>query len=165
MTPRVMKINTKNVAVECVLINSSQVRMPRVFIQRWMREVIVALRQRHFKLNQYKTLSIVFLDLPDAKELNFRFREKKYATDILSFEGDGENSLGELVLCPQVLRRQAYEHGLSFRQELGYMLIHGMLHLLGLDHEKSQKEARYMFQIQDDIFEKLLVKFSCLVSH
>jgi len=160
-----MKINTKKIAVEYILINSSQVRMPRVFIQSWMHEVMKALRQRQFKLTHYKTLSIVFLDPSEAKGLNFQFRQKKYATDILSFEGDGVNSLGELVLCPQVLRHQAREHGLSFRQELGYMLIHGMLHLLGLDHEKSPKEARYMFQIQDDIFEKLLVKFSCLVPY
>ena len=154
MTPRVMKINTKNVAVECVLINSSQVRMPRVFIQRWMREVIVALRQRHFKLNQYKTLSIVFLDLPDAKELNFRFREKKYATDILSFEGDGENSLGELVLCLPVLRRQSRSTGLSERGELGYMMVHGVLHLLGFDHQKKADEAE-MFALQDQIYAEL----------
>lgn len=87
-----------------------------------------------------------------------QFRKKNYATDILSFAGDLEDSLGELVLCSQVLQKQAKEHKLTFNEELGYMLTHGVLHLMGFDHEKSKKEAKIMHDIQDLIFDKLCKK-------
>ncbi len=98
-------------------------------------------------------LTIVFLDTAAAKKINREFRGKNYATDILSFDG------GELVLCPQVLKRQAKEHRHSFNAELGYMLIHGVLHLKGFDHEKSKSAAAKMFKIQDQVFDRLCAKF------
>ena len=94
-----------------------------------------------------------------AKKVNFTFRQKNYATDVLSFEGDDQNILGELIICPEVVLRQAREHRLSFREELGYMILHGVLHLLGFDHEKSETEAKRMFALQDRIFDKLCRKF------
>ncbi len=97
---------------------------------------------------------MVFLDSQSAKKINYEFRKKNYATDVLSFSPIEPGSLGELVMCPDVLKKQAREHGLSFRQELTYMLLHGILHLLGYDHEKSAAEAKKMFQIQDRLFEK-----------
>jgi probable rRNA maturation factor len=53
------------------------------------------------------------------------------------------------------LKRQAREHKLSFQHELGYMVLHGILHLLGYDHETSEADAEKMFAIQDEVFEKL----------
>jgi len=74
----------------------------------------------------------------------------------LSFPGDeSQGSLGELILCPQVLKAQAKEHDFSFQEELGYMIIHGVLHLLGYDHEKTSHQAKKMFRLQDQIFDKL----------
>ena len=137
------------------LINSSSFRMPRAFINEWCEEIYYCIRKKKIRMLKQQMLTIVFLNLSPAKALNFKYRQKNYATDILSFDGDGVESLGELVLCPQVLKKQAKEHGLSFRQELGYMLIHGVLHLLGYDHEKNQTDAKVMFQIQDEIFEQL----------
>lgn len=126
---------------------------------------------QHILKNKKMDLSIVFLNPKEARDLNFEHRGKKYATDILSFQGELEFlyptkktlqkgsansslrlSLGELVLCPQVLQKQAKEHKLSFDEELRYMLLHGLLHLLSLDHERSAKEESFMFEIQDRIF-------------
>jgi probable rRNA maturation factor len=102
-------------------------------------------------------LTIVFLNQVPAKKLNFSFRQKNYATDVLSFPGDqAQGSLGELILCPQVLKAQAKEHEMSFQAELGYMVIHGVLHLLGFDHEQTEYQAKKMFRLQDQIFDKLL---------
>lgn len=131
--------------------------MPRVFINQWCQKIYRYLSKKKIKqtLYQNQTLTIVFLDVFPAKAINLKYRKKHYATDILSFAGDGVETLGELVLCPQVLKRQAGEHGLSFREELGYMLIHGVLHLLGYDHEKNQDDAKTMFQLQDEIFDYL----------
>jgi probable rRNA maturation factor len=65
-----------------------------------------------------------------------------------------------MILCPQVLTRQAREHGLTFKQELAYMLCHGVLHLLGYDHENSKKEAEVMYALQDKAFAQILGKLS-----
>lgn len=101
-------------------------------------------------------LTLVFLNMAAAKKINLQFRKKNYATDILSFESTELNVLGELILCPQVLKKQAKEHGLTFNQELTYMLIHGILHLLGYEHETSPKDAKKMFTPQDRIFDALI---------
>lgn len=128
--------------------------MPR----KWIQQVDRYLR-RELKLGK-KELTIVFLDPVPARKINKTYRKKNYATDILSFESDMPAiELGELVICPQVLQKQAKEHDLSFKAELSYMLIHGVLHLLGYDHEKSKSEAKKMFDIQDQLFDRLRNQF------
>ena len=134
------------------LLNQSKIRMPRKWI-----ETVFAFLQRERRISA--ELTVVFLDPTPARQLNQRFRRKNYATDVLSFTSDSPDELGELVLCPQVLQKQAKEQGLSFQAELAYMLIHGVLHLQGLDHEKSKAEARRMFKIQDQLFDRLCSKF------
>ena len=113
-------------------------------------------------------IGIYFLGTGEARKLNKAYRGKNYATDVLSFEGNlstlkamarsefssDEPLLGELVFCVPVLKRQAREHGLTQRQEFEYLFIHGILHLLGYDHEKSQARAQKMFKIQDRLFEE-----------
>ncbi|PIS09850.1 MAG: rRNA maturation RNase YbeY, partial [Bdellovibrio sp. CG10_big_fil_rev_8_21_14_0_10_47_8] len=124
------------------LINHSQTPMPRQWISEWLRALKPQLKRVKVQgsLRLDHELVIVFLDPLPAKKINRQYRKKNYATDILSFEG-ADGLLGELVLCPQVLKKQAKEQGHSFRLELGYMLIHGVLHLLGYDHELSKREA------------------------
>ncbi len=82
------------------------------------------------------------------RQLNREYRKKNYATDVLSFPSPDvfriQGYLGELVVCLPVLKRQAREQGHSQKAELEVLLVHGVLHLLGMDHEKSQKEARRM---------------------
>lgn len=89
------------------------------------------------------------------RSLNSSFRGKKKVTDILSFSGFESNDLGELVLCGEVIERQAKDHFLSNNQELGYLLIHGVLHLLGYEHEQGGAKAKKMFKLQDQIYDKL----------
>ncbi len=134
-----------------VIINQSKVRIPNAFVKSWCRNL-------HKELSRYRIsadgdLTIVFMDTVEAKKLNRQYRQKNYATDVLSFLDPEE--LGDLVICPQVIERQAKEHGHSFQEELGYMILHGVLHLLGFDHEKTKKEAKLMFKLQDDLFSVL----------
>ena len=133
--------------------------MPRKFISTWIEESERALVQMKIMPQKQFDLTIVFLKPSEAKKINFKFRKKNYPTDVLSFEGEFEGSLGELVLCPKVIEKQSKEHMLSIRQELGYLLLHGILHLLGFDHEKNKQDAIKMFAIQDEIFEKLCRTF------
>lgn len=145
--------------MNCVIINQSSLRAPRKFISDWIDELTLLL-SRHKKLKNKSRLkcelTIVFMDKNSARRLNFEHRQKNYATDVLSFESMDPAVLGELVICPQVLKAQAREHGLSFRDELGYMLIHGVLHLLGYQHESGGKAASEMYHLQDSCFEKML---------
>lgn len=100
-------------------------------------------------------VTLVFVGRTQARKLNRVFRRRDCATDILSFSfGHGEG-LGELVLCVPVIKAQAKKHGLSFHKELDYLVIHGFLHLIGYDHEKSRKEEEKMMRLQDRLFEKL----------
>ncbi|MFP5518846.1 MAG: rRNA maturation RNase YbeY [Bdellovibrionia bacterium] len=137
------------------IINQSATRVPRQFLLAKVKEIYRELVRRKIKIKAQQQLTVVFLDLEPARELNFRYRQKSYATDVLSFDGSSPEELGELVLCPQVLKEQAREHGLTYQQELTYMVLHGILHLLGYDHEKSKRQEKVMFAIQDEIFEKI----------
>lgn len=145
-----------------LVVNESSHAAPRKFINQWMDLLVLDLRRRKILGAEVarRDLTLVFLDRKQAQKINKEFRGKDYATDVLSFESMDPSSLGELVLCPEVLKRQAKEHRLTYRQELGYMLVHGVLHLLGYDHETNEKDAQEMFGIQDRAFESLLKKIS-----
>ena len=143
--------------IELVFVNQTATKFQRQFLKQWL-EAVVALLPTHDrrKLNAKNwQLTLVFLSKAHARKLNREYRQKDYATDVLSFAGDGEELLGELAFCPDVLRQQAQEHKLTFKAELAYMLLHGLLHLLGYDHEGSAARARQMFTLQDRIFTKL----------
>ncbi|HVK60004.1 MAG TPA: rRNA maturation RNase YbeY [Bdellovibrionales bacterium] len=145
------------------IVNRSSMRVTRVFLKKWVSE-IVRLSRSNKDLKKYSNrlakseLVIAFINADEMKKMNKQFRGKNYATDVLSFESDEPGVLGELVICPQVIVKQAAEHGLKNRHELGYMVLHGILHLLGFDHEQSKREAERMFAIQDGLFAKLLEK-------
>lgn len=106
-----------------------------------------------------KTLTIVCLDKKSARTINKEFRGKDYATDVLSFDPIEPDSLGELILCPEVLKTQAKEHHLTYQMELGYMVLHGILHLLGFEHEDDAKKAEEMFGLQDEIFDAISIRY------
>ena len=143
-----------------LVLNESKARIPRLFLTTWGELLSKELIKRQVVSKNFKNieLTLVFLDPRPAKKINQEFRQKDYATDVLSFESMTSDSLGELILCPEVLVRQAKEHGLTFKMELGYMVLHGVLHLLGYDHEIGESEALEMFKLQDDLFEVLLKK-------
>ncbi len=100
-------------------------------------------------------LTIVLLSPLAMKKINFAFRKKNKPTDVLSFPTDRSDSLGELLLCPTVLAKQAKLHHVSFESETALMMIHGLLHLLGYDHEVSEKDARIMDHLQRKLLQKM----------
>lgn len=102
-------------------------------------------------------VTVVLLSAAEMRRLNNQFRKKNNPTDILSFDSQDEKSLGELLLCMDVLRKQALENEHSLKYEVTYMLIHGILHLLGYDHEASKAEEKLMFRIQDACFAEVTV--------
>ena len=69
------------------------------------------------------------------RALNRQFRGKDYVTDVLSFPSDERGFLGDIVIAEGVAKRQAKEHGHSLKIEIQTLVLHGLLHLLGYDHE------------------------------
>ncbi|OFZ11504.1 MAG: rRNA maturation RNase YbeY [Bdellovibrionales bacterium RBG_16_40_8] len=100
-------------------------------------------------------LTIVLVSEKEMQLLNNQYRKKNKPTDVLSFAPVEENSFGELVFCLSILKKQAKRHGLTLKEEFLYLLIHGLLHLLGYDHEINDKRARDMYLLQDKIYEEL----------
>lgn len=136
--------------MEYIFINQTKTRLPKKAMQDFLDYVIQQLGSKIPK--KADQLILVFVSSSKIKKLNSQFRKKNYPTDILSFDSADPESLGELVLCMDVLKKQAKEHHLSLQRELCYMLVHGVLHLLGYDHEKDDREAQSMYRLQDRIY-------------
>jgi len=94
-----------------------------------------------------RDVSIVFVSDPAIKKLNRQFRGKNYATDVLSFpnhaeafESHNKETLGEIVISVDRAAAQAKENGLSLSNEVEQLILHGLLHLCGYDHETDTGE-------------------------
>ena len=109
-------------------------------------------------------LSIVFVDDPEMRELNSEYRGRDYPTDVLSFsqlEGEAggiePRLLGDIVISLETIDRQAVEHQVTFDEELLRMLIHGMLHLFGYDHENvPDEEAKRMQEREEELYSRYI---------
>ena len=84
-------------------------------------------------------LGVALVSDQRMRALNKTYRRKDYATDVLSFEGDG---VGDLVIATGIAKRQAREAGHSYQTELRVLALHGLLHLLGYDHEDPDDNGR-----------------------
>jgi probable rRNA maturation factor len=107
-------------------------------------------------------LSLLLTDDAEIQALNKTYRKLDQATDVLSFPQDedavnesGDTLLGDVVISVETATRQAKEHHLSFNEELILLAIHGILHLLGYDHERSPQDARIMQDKTLLVFETL----------
>lgn len=114
-----------------------------------------------FEKNQILTISILLIGKERMKEINFKYRGKKYVTDVLSFSYlekvslSEEIYLGEILINPEKAKIQARQYGVSLWQEITRLLVHGVLHLFGYDHEVSHKEARKMRKLEQKILSNL----------
>ena len=92
-------------------------------------------------------VTVAFVSDRAMRELNRRWRGKRGTTDVLSFPAGQDEferaagaTLGDVVISAERARAQAAEHGLSFEREVEQLLLHGMLHLCGYDHEQDDGE-------------------------
>lgn len=111
-------------------------------------------------------LSITFVNTDRIQAINHQYRMINQPTDVISFAfeetsdeeleivgADIPRILGDIIISVPIARQQANEYNHSFQRELGFLIVHGFLHLLGYDHE-SEQEEKQMFQKQKDILEK-----------
>lgn len=103
-----------------------------------------------------------FVDEEEGRALNSQYRHKKYATNVLSFPFDAppndddadERYLGDLVLCQPVLLQESLAQGKSVRAHTAHLIVHGVLHLLGYDHE-TEAQAEVMESLEVRVMTQL----------
>jgi probable rRNA maturation factor len=135
-----------------------------VDLERWVNLTRSVLTDRGIKGDA--EVSLLFVDEPSIAALNEQFLLKEGPTDVLSFPiedeplsggrfpdfgGTGPGSdaepepvllLGDVVLCPTVAARNAVEHGVTYEDEVALLVVHGLLHLLGMDHQENEEAER-----------------------
>lgn len=96
-----------------------------------------------------KEVSLIFVNDETIRQLNNQYRKKNKPTDVLSFslqEGEFSNInpdvLGDIVISVETATINARKNDLSLEQEINFLIIHGLLHLLGYDHENTTKEEK-----------------------
>ena len=107
-------------------------------------------------------LSILLVGDEEMRGINAEYRGKDRPTDVISFAmSDGEfpglnkDILGDVVISLDTARRQAVERGVSIRQEVDFLLIHGILHLNGYDHERGEPERLKMEKKERELIKEL----------
>jgi len=111
-------------------------------------------------------LSVAFVNKNKIKELNKKYRGKDRPTDVLSFnqlefvgkKSKAKKMLGEIIICPQEVKKNVIKFKMSFEEEMINCLVHGILHLIGYDHENFLKEAKLMEKKQKYYFSKIFNK-------
>lgn len=107
----------------------------RASFESWVIATLAALRRR-----KATELSIRIVDIDEGRALNLQYRERDYATNVLSFPADLPPALklpliGDLIICAPVIASEAQAQGKQRRDHYAHMTVHGVLHLLGHDHQ------------------------------
>ena len=101
-------------------------------------------------------VTVRFVGSEEGRSLNRDYRQKDYATNVLSSPYEsGARLSGDLVLCLPVVASEAGEQGKSLQAHFAHLIVHGMLHLQGHDHETSQDDADRMEALEQKILDTL----------
>jgi probable rRNA maturation factor len=127
----------------------------KTLVNRWLRKSLI---------NSYKNvyIDISIVNSETSKTLNYQYRHKNYPTNIISLEYVNSRDsfamlTGELILCDEIILHEAREQKKSILDHYAHMLVHGMLHLQGLDHI-VEADALYMEQLEIDILSQFAIK-------
>lgn len=119
--------------------------LPRHKVQRWIRAA----------LELPGEIAVRIVDADEGRQLNKDFRSKDYATNVLTFDYSHEPVVGaDLVICAEVVEREAGEMGIEVLAHYAHMLVHGTLHAQGYDHEAND-EAECMEARESEIMRAL----------
>ncbi|WP_160721765.1 rRNA maturation RNase YbeY [Bacillus sp. USDA818B3_A] len=126
-------------------------------------ERIINFAARNQQIEEHSEVSITFVSNERIQEINREYRDKDMPTDVISFAmeelGEGEveltgidmpRVLGDIIISIPRTKEQAEEYGHSFERELGFLAVHGFLHLLGYDH-MTEEDEKEMFTLQKEI--------------
>ena len=105
-----------------------------------------------------KNMQIIFVSKEEIQSINKTYRQKDKVTDVISFPNDEmEDSVGDIFICLDRAREQAIDYMHSFEREVGFLSVHGYLHLIGYDHHTPEEEKE-MFTLQEEILNKVNLK-------
>lgn len=120
--------------------------LPRAQVARWIRHALQADAE----------ITVRIVDAEEGQTLNREYRQKDYATNVLTFDYTQEPVVcADLVLCAPVVAREAEENGKSLQAHYAHLLVHGALHAQGYDHETSEADAQEMEALEIDILARL----------
>ena len=109
--------------------------LARHTVNRWIRHA----------LSSPAEITVRIVDEDEGRQLNRDYRQKDYATNVLTFDYAHEPVvLADLVLCAPVVAREAWEQNKSLAEHYAHLLVHGTLHAQGWDHETSEQDAQEM---------------------
>ncbi len=121
------------------------------FLNKFCRKILKSEKKKEVQL------SIAFISQKEIKKLNKKYLGKDIVTDVLAFPKTEDlprtikvkkfqkmDILGEVIICPHKVNKNAKQFNVTFENELSRVLIHGILHLLGFNHGKSAREAKKM---------------------
>ena len=109
--------------------------LPRHKVARWIRHALAADAE----------ITVRVVDIEEGRALNRDYRQKDYATNVLTFDYTREPFVtADLVLCAPVVEQEAREQGKTLQAHYAHLLVHGTLHAQGWDHETSQADAEEM---------------------
>ncbi|MFP5113646.1 rRNA maturation RNase YbeY [Bacillaceae bacterium C204] len=133
-------------------------------------ERIINFAAKKQNIEQQSEVSVTFVSNERIQEINREYRDKDKPTDVISFAmeelGEGEvklvgtdmpRVLGDIIISIPKAVEQAEEYGHSFLRELGFLAVHGFLHLLGYDH-MTEEEEKEMFTLQKEILDEYGLK-------
>ncbi|HHQ4660208.1 TPA: rRNA maturation RNase YbeY [Aeromonas veronii] len=142
-----------SVTLDLQLASASTVGLPtEAQLQGWLDGTILGFQQE-------AEVTVRIVDEAESNELNLTYRGKDKPTNVLSFPFEAPPGLelpllGDLVICRQVVEREAQEQGKPLMAHWAHMVVHGSLHLLGYDHIDDE-EAEEMEQLERDIMQEL----------
>ena len=122
--------------------------LPRPTLLRWVRAALkcgpadATLRESAPPVPTSAQITLRFVDAEEGRELNRTFREKDYATNVLTFDYQHWPPVADLVLCADVVAREAAAQGKTLQEHYAHLVVHGVLHALGWDHERPSDAKR-----------------------
>ncbi|WP_338984545.1 rRNA maturation RNase YbeY [Spiroplasma endosymbiont of Diplazon laetatorius] len=115
------------------------------------------------KIDQSLSLSVNFIDEAKSRAINNEYRQKDYVGDVISFPIDDDfgiyeqldfREIGDIFITFSEANNKAQKYNHTIKEEMAWLFVHGLLHILGYDHETNEKEADEMFSLTDSILEK-----------
>lgn len=114
---------------------------------------VLRIGQQELEVDEKVEISIALVDDAYIQQLNAEFRDREESTDVLSFPQDENQLLGDVIISLETAAEQAREYGHELAREVGFLTIHGLLHLLGYNH-KQEAEREVMRQKEEEILAK-----------
>ena len=132
--------------------NLTTSRVDEDFLKKTAKMVLEGEHPSKGRVPEEVNLSIALVGQGRMRELNKKYRKKNRVTDVLAFP---YSDSGEVIVCLKEVKKNAKRYETTFEKELSKVLIHGILHLLGYNHEKSEVQAKKLEEKENYYLEKL----------